>query len=130
MGNAPKISETEWEIMRVIWKKHPISGAEIIATLKADDPSWHPKTARTLLGRLVKKGVLRAEDAGRGFIYEPRLNEKESIAAESESFLQRVFGGSLEPMLAHFVNERKLTKADLKHLHELLEGKRRENDDR
>src|SRR5687768_10541846 len=107
MKSAPRISEMEWEVMRVIWKRHPISGSEVIQTLAAADKSWHPKTARTLLGRLVKKGALRFEPMVRGYQYWPLVTERECVAAASESFVERVFGGSLKPMLAHFVEERK-----------------------
>src|SRR5688572_27600704 len=58
MKRTPTISETEWEIMRVIWAHHPITAADVIARLTEVDASWHPKTARTLLARLVAKKAL------------------------------------------------------------------------
>ena len=121
--HAPKITDTEWEIMRVIWAKHPITAFEIIERLAAEDPSWHPKTARTLLARLVKKKVLDFEPRGRVYVYEPLVTERQCITVESESFLDRFFGGALTPMLAHFVRQRRLTKKDLEELRNLLEGK-------
>jgi len=121
--HAPNITGTEWEIMRVIWAKHPITAFEIIEQLTAEDPSWHPKTARTLLARLVKKQVLDYESRGRVYVYEPLVTERQCIAVESESFLDRFFGGSLTPMLAHFVRQRRLTRKDLEELRHLLENK-------
>ena len=53
--NIPRISETEWEVMRAVWAKHPAPASEIIERLSRADPSWHPKTAKTLLTRLVQK---------------------------------------------------------------------------
>lgn len=120
---APKITDTEWEIMRIIWAHHPITAAEVIAQLTIADPSWHPKTARTLLSRLVKRRALGYEPQGRAYVYRPLVTERECVSAASESFLVRVFGGSLKPMLAHFVEQRKLTKKDLRELQELLEGR-------
>ncbi|MEI6357931.1 MAG: BlaI/MecI/CopY family transcriptional regulator, partial [Verrucomicrobiota bacterium] len=55
MANLPRISETEWEIMRVVWALSPVTAADIIDQLSKDDPTWHPVTAKTLLNRLVKK---------------------------------------------------------------------------
>ena len=72
---TPKISDTEWEVMRVIWTRHPITAAEVIEQLLAHDASWHPKTARTLLARLVRKKVLDYQSAGRSYVYEPRVME-------------------------------------------------------
>ena len=94
---------------------------EIIAELVRQDASWHPKTARTLLSRLVQKGALDYEAQGRLYVYEPRVREVECVAAASKSFLERVFGGSLTPMLAHFVQHRKLTPQELRELRELLD---------
>jgi len=51
MKFSPRISGTEWEIMRVIWRQHPTTANEVMQQLPAADSSWHPKTARTLLLR-------------------------------------------------------------------------------
>ena len=123
MKGAPKISETEWEIMRVIWARHPLTAADVVEELTRNDASWHPKTARTLLARLVKKGALEYEPLGRVYVYKPKVSERECQASASRSFLDRVFGGSLKPMLAHFAEEKKLTREDLRELSELLEKK-------
>ena len=123
MKGAAKISETEWEIMRVIWARHPITAADLVEELTRNDASWHPKTARTLLARLVKKGALEYEPLGRVYVYKPKVSERECQASASRSFLDRVFGGSLKPMLAHFAEEKKLTREDLRELSELLEKK-------
>lgn len=120
MKVIPKISDTEWEIMRVVWMRHPMTANEIIDQLIAADPSWHPKTARTLLARLVQKKALGYEERGRTYAYSPLVNERECLATASESFLDRFFGGSLKPMLAHFVGQRRLTKKEVEELRSLL----------
>jgi BlaI family penicillinase repressor len=122
MKHIPRISDTEWELMRVVWAKHPISAAEIIERLVATDATWHPKTARTLLARLVQKQALDYETQGRTYVYEPRVTERECVAAASESFVERVFGGSLQPMLAHFVEQRRITQRELSELQRILES--------
>ena len=121
MKNVPKISDTEWEIMRVVWAQHPLTAADIIASLTSIDPSWHPKTARTLLARLVAKKALRYEEQGRVYVYQPGVSEEQCVAAASGSFVERVFGGSLKPMLVHFIEQRRLTRKDLEELRALLD---------
>jgi BlaI family transcriptional regulator, penicillinase repressor len=121
--NAPKLTETEWEIMRVVWARHPITATDIVKELVAGDATWHPKTARTFLNRLVQKKALGHEPQGRSYVYTPRVSEQDCAAAASESFLERVFGGSLRPMLVHFVEQRRITKKDLEELKNLLEEK-------
>jgi BlaI family penicillinase repressor len=123
MNDVPQITETEWEVMRVIWSKHPATAAEVIERLCAADPTWHPKTARTLLARLVRRKALGFERRGRAYVYEPLVTECECVAVASESFVTRFLGGSLKPMLAHFVEARRLTREDLEELRNLLENK-------
>jgi BlaI family penicillinase repressor len=125
MNKIPKISDTEWEVMRVVWAKHPVTAAEIIEQLSAEDPSWHPKTARTLLARLVQKKALEYDAQGRSYVYEPLVSEQECVAAASESFVDRVFGGSLKPLLVHFVERQELTPEDLRDLRRLLDERSR-----
>ncbi len=123
MKSTPRISETEWEVMKVIWKRSPISAGEVIDELVAQDASWHPKTAKTLLARLVKKRALGFEKEGRAYLYHPLVEEKECAVAESESFLSRVFGGSLKPLLVHMVEENKLSAKEIEELRKLLKAK-------
>lgn len=126
MKRIPKVSDTEWEIMRLVWAHHPVTAADIIARLTAADASWHPKTARTLLARLVEKGALGYEPQGRAYVYEPRVTEADCIAAASGSFVERVFGGALKPMLAHFIEQRRLSAAELDELRALLDRSQEE----
>ena len=121
MKNVPRISDAEWEIMRVIWQRHPATANEVIEGLAAAGPDWHPKTVRTLLTRLVRKKALDYKTNGRTYAYSPLVSQEECIATASESFLDRVFGGSLTPMLAHFVEQQKLSPQDLEEMKQLLE---------
>ena len=123
MPFIPRISETEWEIMRVLWARSPLTAQEVIAALSEAGPAWHPKTAKTLLGRLVKKGALAYEKEGRAYAYRPRVSERQCAAAASESFLDRVFGGALQPMLAHFVERKKLSAKEIQELKKILDRK-------
>ena len=121
MKPVPKISETEWEVMQVLWARSPLAAGEIIDALVAADSTWHPKTAKTLLNRLVKKKALGYEKQGRAYLYRPLVKEADCALAESESFLDRVFGGSLKPMLAHLVERKKLSAAEIRELKRLLD---------
>lgn len=103
----------------VCWERSPLAAQEIIETLSARG-DWHPKTVKTLLNRLVKKRALGFKKDGRAYLYHPLVAQRECVSAESRSFLDRVFGGSLKPMLAHFVENRKLSAAEISELKELL----------
>jgi len=118
--NHPRISETEWEVMRVLWNEAPLSSSEVVAALQAEDSSWHPKTVKTLLGRLVKKGALDYEQDGRAYLYRPLVTEEQSVGNASDSFLRRVFDNSVGELMVHFARNRKLSKNDIKELKEIL----------
>ena len=105
--------------MRAIWSQNPILASEVIAKVSGTH-KWHSKTVRTLLARLVLKGALTFEKQGRAYKYRPLVSEADSIQAESEMFLQRVFGGALSPMLAHFVQKQRISESDRKELRRLL----------
>ena len=123
MNRAPKISETEWEVMKVIWRAAPCSADEVIRQLTGAEPSRHPKTIKTFLGRLVGKRVLGFHKEGRAYVYRPLVTEEQCVEAASQSFLQRVFGGSLKPMLAHFVEHKRLSAKEIQELKKLLDEK-------
>ena len=122
MANLPRISETEWEIMRVVWEISPVTAAEIIERLLQVDPTWHPVTAKTLLNRLVKKGALGYDLDGRAYVYRPLVKERDCVNAVSSSFLERVFDGSLSTMVAYFAEHRKLSPKQIKELKKVLDG--------
>ena len=120
MKKTPRISETEWEIMNIVWSRVPCSAGEIIAALQQADATWHPRTAKAFLNRLVKKKVLGFRKEGRAYVYRPLAGREDCIDVASDSFLGRVFGGSLQPMLAHFVQRDKLSSEEIRELRRLL----------
>ena len=121
MRRIPRISEAEWEVMKVVWKQAPCTANTIITALETTDNSWHPKTVKTLLTRLVQKRALGFKKDGRAYVYRPIVQEKECVDVVSRSFLERVFGGSLRPMLAHFVERQKLSLDEIQELRRLLD---------
>jgi BlaI family penicillinase repressor len=122
MRKLPRISETEWEVMKVVWSQAPCTAGQIIAALQQADASWHPRTAKAFLNRLVKKKILGFSKEGRAYVYRSLIRREDCVDAASESFLERVFGGSLKPMLAHFVQRDKLSPDEIRELRRLLKS--------
>ena len=119
----PRLSDAEWEVMKALWRRAPsrASAAEIAADLEGPT-GWTAATTKTLLGRLVKKGLLRFEKEGKAYLYSPARTEAECQGAAADTFLRRVFDGSLSPLLAHFAASRKLTRAELDELERVLKA--------
>jgi BlaI family penicillinase repressor len=122
-SKSASISESEWKIMRVLWDKHPLAAYDIIKALEPDE-AWHPNTVKTLLNRLVKKKALAVEKYKNLFLYSPALKEADCVQAESQSFLERFFGGDVRPLLVHFAENKQLTAEDLKELQKILRQKK------
>lgn len=123
------ISEAEWRVMKVLWESSPQPLAEIVGHLS--DTGWSTTTIQTYLARLVKKHVLTTERKGKGFLYSPAVSEQECQIAESRSFLNRVFGGSVSGMVTSFIKSGNLSESELEQLRKLVsEQERKRNDDR
>lgn len=88
-------------MMRVVWSLGEATSAAIVEALN-DETNWKPRTIRTLIGRLVKKGVLEFTEQGREYLYRPVIDEKSCEIDASKSFIDRVFQGQLTPFLASF----------------------------
>ena len=119
MNKLPKISEAEFEVMKIVWKYAPISTNEITEKL-LQTTSWSPKTIQTLIKRLVTKGVLTYEKQSRVFVYTPTVKENEYINQESNSFLNRYYDGDITAMVSAYVENDRLSEAELDTLRALL----------
>jgi BlaI family penicillinase repressor len=118
--NPPVISDAEWEVMRALWDSADVTANEVVDRVAAKN-RWSPRTVKTLLNRLVKKGALGFAAEGNRYRYHPKVSREECVRQESRSFLRRVFGGQAPAMLAHFVNETPLTPDEIRQLRELLD---------
>jgi BlaI family penicillinase repressor len=119
MAQVPVISEAEWKVMKVLWASSPLSAMEIYTVL-ADSEDWHPNTVKTLLSRLHKKKALGVEKVKNLYLYRPLVSEADCVRTESDSFLHRVFGGSVKPLLMHFMEKESLSSQDLDELRKIL----------
>ena len=122
MKTPINISESEWEVMNVVWQKSPIPASEIVQQLSARN-KWHSRTIRTLLDRLVKKGALTIAEDGKRNLYAPAISMDECIHHESRSFIDRVFGGEPVSMLLNLVKNTKLSADEIKQLKKILSEK-------
>ncbi|PJK10204.1 BlaI/MecI/CopY family transcriptional regulator [Lysobacteraceae bacterium NML120232] len=116
-----KISEAESAVMEVLWERSPQSAEEVVAAL-AKSHDWQEPTIKTLLNRLLNKGAISAEREGRRYLYAPQLARVDWLTDESQTLLQRLFGGQVAPLVAHFSAQRKLSRKDIAELRSLIEA--------
>lgn len=114
------LSDSEWKLMRHLWEKEPRTIMELTAAVR-DQTGWTKNTVITMLSRLEAKGAVRHEEGGRAKRYYACLDRRDAARAETESFLGRVYGGSLGSMMSAMVDSRQLTEADIAELSAILE---------
>ena len=115
-----RISDTELDVMEVLWARaEPMTAAEIADGI---DPSrsWSLATVKTMLSRLATKGALAHREDGRRFLYRPAIRREDYVGTESRRFVERLFGGRLSPLVAHLADEDALSADDLAELEALL----------
>ena len=115
-----QISEAESVVMDVLWRRHPL-GAEDVVLALAGHQDWQEATIKTLLNRLLNKGAISAAKEGRRYLYSPLLRREDWVLEESRGLLDRLFDGRVAPLVAHFSEQRKLSRKDIAELRKLLE---------
>jgi predicted transcriptional regulator len=114
-----QISEAESAVMEILWRCSPLAAEDVVSALgKSQD--WQEATIKTLLNRLLKKKAIRAEKDGRRYLYSPLLARADWVQTQSEGLLDRLFGGRVAPLVAHFSERRKLGRKDIAELKRLI----------
>lgn len=118
MPSELQLSDSEWELMKILWDTAAPTSASQIAELT---PQWHPKTVRTMLIRLQKKGAVSNNVIDGIQHFKPTHERDYCESNATQSFMQRVFDGALAPMIAHFTRQQKLTEEEKRALIALLQ---------
>lgn len=120
MNQQIAISDAESLVMDVVWRGHgPMAADDIVAALVSEQ-RWQEATIKTLLNRLLTKGALSASKDGRRYLYSAVLKREQWVSQESGGMLDRLFGGKVAPLVAHFGKHRKLSPEDLAELKKLI----------
>lgn len=117
------ISDAEWEVMRVVWTTHPITSKEI-GNILEDKMQWKLATTKTLIGRLVKKGMLKTEPRGRQFDYYPAVSEESSVKEAVDSLLSQVCAKKVGATIKMMMEDSVLSQDDLSELEKLIQQKK------
>lgn len=114
-----RISDSEWLVLRCLWRKSPLEIKEIQAMLR-EQTGWSGNMIRALVVRLLDKGAIGAETRERYHRYYPIASEEECVRQETVSFLDRVFEGSASKLFAAFIGTGKLSEKDRKEIEAML----------
>ena len=119
MKNVPSISDAEWEVMKIIWGNNNITANKIIEETGVNN-HWKSNTVKTLINRLLKKNAVGFNKNGKEYSYFPTVSEEDCINEKSQSFLKKIYNGSLNSMVLNFVKTEKLTDKEIEDLKDLL----------
>ncbi|MEQ6390615.1 CopY/TcrY family copper transport repressor [Bacillaceae bacterium S4-13-58] len=119
------ITDSEWEVMRVVWTIKKASSKDIIEVLEKK-MNWKPPTTKTFIGRLVKKGMLSTETEGRRYLYTATVQEDETVQNATSSLFEHVCSKEVGKTIANMIAEATLSHEDVKLLQKTIEKKKSE----
>jgi predicted transcriptional regulator len=113
------IPPAEHRIMEALWARGPLTLEAIV--LEVADQNWGLATVRTLIHRLQKREAIRSEKVEGRVRYRPVLARDDYLETESQGLLDRLFGGRLMPLVAHFAERKALSPEEIARLRALLD---------
>ncbi|MEJ8545285.1 BlaI/MecI/CopY family transcriptional regulator [Brevibacillus borstelensis] len=117
MKKLGRLSETELEVMEVIWElAAPVTVAQLLDIFASKD--WKTSTVSTILKRLIEKGFLTKSMVGKTNVYAPALTLQEYKKYETKTFLNRLYNGQVKNFIAALVDEEELSQKDITELKE------------
>ena len=119
MNKSNKITDSEWKVMEILWSNGQLKASKIIEELQPNT-KWSDNTIRTLINRLVDKGILGVKKE-RVNEYYPLISREKSMENETNKFIEKVYKGSAGLLISNFIKSNKLTAEDLKVIKKTLD---------
>jgi BlaI family transcriptional regulator, penicillinase repressor len=123
VDKIPRISDAEWEIMKILWERSPLTSSEIVGSLPPR-LKWKRATVKTLIRRLQTKGAIAYRKDERASGYCPLVSKEACVLEESRNFLQRVYDGECSLLLAGFLRSEPISDEEIEELRKLLDKRR------
>lgn len=121
MGDAKAtIHATEWDVLEALWSAERGTAREMAEAL-AKKRGWAVSTVKTLLDRMVQKGLVHARQVGNVWEYTPAVPREDARRSAWAEFVQKAFGGATAPALHFLATEAKVSKKELSELRALLD---------
>ena len=115
-----KLTASEWNILNCLWEDSPQTVMQLAGELERT-VGWARSTTITTLHRMEAKGLVRCGPAGRGRAYVPLVERDEAVLAETHSFLDRVYQGSVGMMMSAMARQEGLSREQIAQLRAILD---------
>ena len=119
-----ELTESEWSVIKAVWETEPCT-APVIQEKLFKPTGWHYSTVRTLMDRMVAKGVLKAKKEGKLTIYQSAVTRAQAQSGELLYALKHAFNGALTPMVQCLIETNDLNAEELAQLESLIQAKRK-----
>ena len=114
-----KLYDAEYRFALVVWEHEPVRSGEL-ARLCAEELGWKRTTTYTVLKKLCAKGIFRNENS----IVTALVKKEQVQRYESQSLLEKSFGGSLPRFITAFLGDRQLSQEEADELQALIDRHR------
>ena len=115
-----KLTASEWSVLSCLWEDSPRTVMQLVAAL-GGQVGWAKSTTITTLRRMEEKGLVRAEQGARGKLYTPAVEREQAVTAETHSFLDRVYQGSVGLMMSAMARRQELSGDEVAELRAILD---------
>ena len=115
---SEKLFDSEIKVMEIIWEKGPLSAKEI-SLIAADSIGWNKNTTYTVIKKLEAKGFIRRDEPG--FICTPLVSREQMQKQETESLINKFFGGSKKALFSALIDKEDLTDDQAEELQRLID---------
>ena len=115
---SEKLVDSEIKVMEIIWEKGPLSAKEI-SLIAADSIGWNKNTTYTVIKKLEAKGFIRRDEPG--FICTPLVSREQMQKQETESLINKFFGGSKKALFSALIDKEDLTDEQAEELQRLID---------
>jgi len=122
--NRTELTESEWAIIKAVWDAEPCTAPDIRQKLQRQT-AWTYSTVRTLMDRMVVKGLLAAEKVKNLTIYRSAVTREQAQRGELFYALKHAFNGALTPMVQCLLDTGNLSADELTELESLIKAKKK-----
>ncbi|MCF7974346.1 MAG: BlaI/MecI/CopY family transcriptional regulator [Phycisphaerae bacterium] len=118
-----ELTDAEWAIIQMVWEHEPVP-APTVQELLEEQRGWSYSTVKTLMDRMVKKGLLTTERIRNLMLYTSAITRQEAQSKEILKTLKRAFEGALTPMMQFLLESDHITHSELDELEALIRAKK------
>ena len=119
-----ELTESEWSVIKAVWETEPCTAPAIQEKL-FKPTGWHYSTVRTLMDRMVAKGVLTAKKTGKLTIYQSAVTRAQAQHGELIYALKHAFNGALTPMVQCLLDSKDLKADELAELEAMIKARKK-----